>query len=93
MVYYAVDTFQADEVVDTGRRARRSAATAANVAMSYLTETEEQIDSVYFGTRKMAAPVVSGYFLEPGKIYNLLKLKSNFGVEFCSWGVNIGIQY
>ena len=90
MDFYAVETFQADEVVDTGRRARRSAATAANVAMSYLTETEEQIDSVYFGTRKMAAPVVSGYFLEPEtceKKHNLLKLK------FCSCGVNIGIQY
>ena len=69
MVYHATETFQADEVVDTGRRARRSAATAANVAMSYLTETEEQIDSVYFGTRKMAAPVVSVYFFRTGNLW------------------------
>jgi len=45
---------QAD-VIEAGRRPRRSAASAASAAMSYLTETEGQNDRVFFGTRKMSA--------------------------------------
>jgi len=49
---------EADEV-DTGkggRRPRRSAANAASAAMTYQTQSEGQVDSVYFGTRKMGPP-------------------------------------
>ena len=46
----------AEEAGGGGRRARRSAARTATMAMSYLTQSEEQIDSVYFGTRKMGPP-------------------------------------
>ena len=55
-----IDWYFQAEVIESGRRARRSAAAAASVAMTYLTETEDQVDSVFFGTRKMAAlPPVS----------------------------------
>ena len=46
----------AEEETGGGRRSRRSAAVSASMAMSYLTQTEDQVDSVYFGTRKMGPP-------------------------------------
>ena len=46
----------AEETGGGSRRGRRSAAAAASAAMSYLSTAEDQVDSVYFGTRKMGPP-------------------------------------
>jgi len=46
----------AEETGGGTRRGRRSAAAAASAAMSYLSTAEDQVDSVYFGTRKMGPP-------------------------------------